>query len=74
MKYLAFYISTYYNTDSVEGKIYIYVIFVLIFFYHKGLFNEAYFTISIFGGIAHLVEHLPCTQDVEGSNPSASTN
>ena len=30
--------------------------------------------VNIFGGIAQLVEHLPCKQGVIGSNPITSTN
>ena len=29
--------------------------------------------VNIFGGIAQLVEHLPCKQGVIGSNPITST-
>ena len=30
--------------------------------------------VNSFGGVAQLVEHLPCKQGVSGSNPLTSTN
>lgn len=50
------------------------IFFISVLINANGLARLKLFLLGIYlGGIAQLVEHLPCKQDVIGSNPITST-